>query len=116
MKKLTKTNQKLVNLIRQLKKLSNKENVMIWKRIANELERPTRSMRKVNVWKLNKITKDNETVIVPGKVLGEGELDHKINVAAYQFSEGSKAKIGNFMLIEELMEKNPKGSKVRIIG
>ena len=80
------------------------------------MEGPTRRMRQVNVWKINKFTKDNDTIIVPGKVLGYGELNHKGNVAAYQFSEGAKSKIGNFMLIEELMEKNPKGSNVRIIG
>jgi len=113
---MKKTNQNLVQLIRELKKLSNKEKVNIWKRVAKELERPTRKQREVNIWKINKVTKDNDTIIVPGKVLGEGELDHKVSVAAYQFSEGAKAKISNNMLIEELMQKNPKGSKVRIIG
>ena len=116
MKKLTKTNQNLIRLIRELKKLGNKEKVNIWKAVAKNLERPTRQMRKVNIWRINKITKNNDTIVVPGKVLGDGELDHKINVAAYQFSEGAKNKLNNFMLIEELMEKNPKGSKVRIIG
>lgn len=111
-----KTNQNLIKLIRELKKLSNKEKVQIWKRVAEELERPTRKIRQVNVWKINKVTKKDETIIVPGKVLGDGDLDHEVNVAAYQFSEGAKAKISNNMLIEELMEKNPKGSKVRIIG
>lgn len=111
-----KTNQNLIMLIRELKKLSNKEKVNIWKAVAKELERPTRQMRKVNIWHINKTTKENEVIVVPGKVLGEGELDHKVNVAAYQFSEGAKTKIENNMLIEELMDKNPKGSKVRIIG
>ena len=111
-----KTNPRLISLIRELKKLSNKEKAKIWKATAKNLERPTRKMREVNVWKINKFTKDNDTIIVPGKVLGYGELDHKVNVAAYQFSEGAKAKISNNMLIEELMLKNPKGSKVRIIG
>ncbi len=111
-----KTNPKLINLIRELKKLSNKEKVNVWKAVAKNLEGSTRRMRQVNVWKINKLTKDSETIIVPGKVLGQGELDHKVNVAAYQFSESAKAKIENNMLIEELMLKNPKGSKLRIIG
>ena len=111
-----KTNQNLINLIRSLKKLSNKEKVNIWKAIAKELEKPTRRMRKVNLWHINKSTKDGEVIVVPGKVLGEGELDHKVDVAAYQFSEGAKSKIENNMLIEELMDKNPKGSKERNIG
>lgn len=111
-----KTNPRLISLIRELKKLSNKEKVKIWKAVAKNLEGPTRRMRQVNVWKINKFTKDDDTVIVPGKVLGYGELDHGVNVAAYQFSDGAKAKISNNMLIEELMQKNPKGGKVKIIG
>ena len=111
-----KTNPRLINLIRELKKLSNKEKAKVWKAVARNLEKPTRKMRQVNVWKINKFTKENDTIVVPGKVLGYGELNHKVNVAAYQFSEGAKAKISNNMLIEELMLKNPKGSKVRIIG
>ncbi len=114
--KLKKTNPNLIKLIRDLKKLSNKQDVNIWKAVAKELAKSTRRMRKVNVWKIDKVTKENDTIIVPGKVLGDGELNHKVNVAAYQFSDGAKAKISNNMLIEELMEKNPKGSKVRIIG
>ncbi len=116
MRKLTKTDQRLISLIRKLKKLSNSKKVNIWKAVAEELEKPTRKRREVNIWKINKYTEDSETIIVPGKVLGNGELDHKVNIAAFQFSEGAKAKIANHMLIEELMEKNPKGSKVRIIG
>lgn len=116
MRKPTKTDIRLVTLIRELKKLSHSKKVSIWKAVAYELERPTRRRREVNIWKINKYTEDNETIIVPGKVLGDGELDHKVNIAAFQFSEGAKAKVGNHMLIEELMQKNPKGSKVRIMS
>lgn len=111
-----KTNPNLVRLIRELKKLSSKQKTKIWKAVAQELEKPTRKMREVNLWKINKVTKGNETIVVPGKVLGSGELDHKVNIAAYQFSEGAKTKLDNFMLIEELMQKNPKGSNIRIVG
>jgi large subunit ribosomal protein L18e len=71
------------------------------------------------VYKLNQHSKDGETIIVPGKVLGVGELDHKVNVAALSFSTEAEEKIGangTCMSIEELMKKDPKGSKVRILG
>ena len=110
-----KTNPRLEKLIRSLKKLSRVQKVKIWKRIAEDLDKSTRRMREVNVESIDRVTKDGETIIVPGKVLGEGEIKHKVNVAAYQFSEGAKKKLDT-MSIEELMEKNPKGSKVRIIG
>ena len=72
-----------------------------------------------NIYKINKTTRDGETAIVPGKVLSEGELTKKITVAAWQFSEKAKEKInkvGKAVSIKELIKKNPKGSKVRIIG
>jgi len=56
---------------------------------------------------------------VPGKVLGTGELNKKITVAAYTFSEQAVQKInakGKCLSIKELVEKNPKGNKVRIMG
>ena len=108
-------NPHLRNLIHDLKKLSIDEKVNIWKRIALDLERPTRIRREVNLDRLNRHTKANDTVIVPGKVLGSGELNHKLKVAAFRFSESAKAKV-DAMTIRQLMKDNPKGKGVRIIG
>ena len=65
---------------------------------------------------LDKFTKDNETVIVPGKVLGIGDLNHKITIAAWQFSTKAKEKIDNKLSIQQLLEKNPQGKGIKIIG
>jgi len=110
------TNLELQNLIKSLKKLSTKEEVNIWKRIAKDLEKPTRQRRKVNLYKIDKHTREGEIAIVPGKVLSLGELNKKITVAAYQFSDAAKKKIEKSISITELMKSNPKGKKVRIIG
>ena len=109
----------LQNLIKDLKYLASKENVRLWKRVALDLEKPTRIRRKVNLYKINKYTKEDETAIIPGKVLSLGEITKKINIAAYQFSNEALKKInriGKTISIQELMKKNPKGKKVRIIG
>ena len=110
----------MVGLIDLLREISRKQQSALGSRIAAELEKPTRQRRLVNIYKLDKYTKDNETVLVPGKVLGTGELSHKVNVAAYSFSDGAKEKImkakGQCFTIPELLEKNPKGQNVRIIG
>jgi len=115
-----KSDQQLQGLIRELKKHSNKEKAPIWKRIASDLEKPTRSRRVVNLTSLDKYTKENEIVIVPGKVLGTGELNHKLTIAAFNVSRQAQEKIAKsnstFMSIYEFMKKNPKGQKTRIIG
>ncbi len=114
------TNPVLKDLISLLKKKSFENKVKIWKRIANDLEKPTRIRRKVNLTRIDKHTKDNETIVVPGKVLGMGSLNHKVSIAAFSFSEQALEKISksgsSSMSIKELVEKNPKASKVRIIG
>lgn len=110
------TNPNLFRLIRELRKLSKQKNVNIWRRIAEDLEKPVRQRREVNIERINRVTKDKETIIVPGKVLGYGELDHNIKVAAFRFSEEAKRKIKNAITIQELMKENPKGNRIRIIG
>ena len=119
MRNVKSTNIQLRKLIASLKKLSNAENVKVWDALAKDLSKPTRIRRHVNLTRLNAYVKDGETVVVPGKVLGTGGLSKELTVAAWRFSDSAFEKInkaGKAISIEELMKKNPKGSKVRIIG
>jgi len=115
MKKTNKSNPELSKLITDLKILAIKEKSKFWNRIAKELSRPTRSQRKINLFRLNKVTKPKEDIIVPGKVLGTGNLNHDLTITAYNFSESANEKLKNKLTIRELMKKNPKGSRIRII-
>jgi large subunit ribosomal protein L18e len=69
---------------------------------------------------LNRCTQKSETVVVPGKVLAAGKISHPVNVAAFAFSEQARIKIlkakGKCLSISDLMEKNPKGANVKIVG
>ena len=86
-------NQKLQTLIEDLRSTSFEKNIPFWKRIAADLSKSTRNRRAVNLSRINRFTKDGETIIVPGKVLATGELDHKVTIAAWQFSGQAKEKI-----------------------
>ena len=114
------SNPHLRVLIQELKKTAIQQAVPLWKRIASDLERPTRIRRAVNLSRINRFTKDSEVIIVPGKVLGSGAVDHKLTIAALSFSEGATTKLKKMdcelLSINELIERNPKASKVRIIG
>lgn len=112
-------NTQLKTLIADLKKLSIEQKAAVWKRIALELERPTRAHRVVNLTKIEKYGNDNEIIIVPGKVLAGGELSKKIIVVAHNFSRDAADKIakkGSIMSIEDAMKKYPKGNNLKIIG
>lgn len=117
--KFTKTNPKLIELIGTLKEKSYQEDVAIWKDIAKKLEKSTRRKAEVNISKINRYSSPDETILVPGKILGSGELDHKVKVAALNFSGKAEEKIaaagGECLNISQILDENPKGSKIRII-
>ena len=113
------SNSQLRDLITELRKKANEHGMKIWTRIADDLEKPARQRRIVNLYKINKNTKPDETILIPGKVLGIGELNHKVTIAAWQFSESASEKInkiGKAMQIIELLKESPKGKRIRIIG
>lgn len=116
MKPTGPTNLQLKRLIVSLDK---QKNIKLWKRISKELQKPSRIRRSVNIYKINRFTKEGETALVPGNVLSVGELTKNITVAAWKFSKVAKEKInkkGKAVSIEDLLKKNPEGKKVRIIG
>jgi len=113
------TNPMLRKLIEELKKKSLEENVRIWKRIAEILERPTRRRVEINLKHIEREARDGDTIIVPGVVLSDGELKKKVTIAAWRFSAKAKEKIekagARAISIEDLIKENPKGSNVRIV-
>ncbi|MCS7136585.1 MAG: 50S ribosomal protein L18e [Nitrososphaerota archaeon] len=100
---------------RALKKLAKESR--FWRAILKEANRPKRV---VNVYKLNRYTKDGEVVFVPGKLLGFGNIDHPVTVSAFAFSKSAYEKVikagGNILSIEDFMKLYPKGRGVKIIG
>ena len=116
MKRTGPTNENLRKLIIDLNTISKKLKIPLWSRIAFELNKPTRKRREVNLRQINSYINDGEIALVPGKVLGDGDLTKKAKVAAFRFSESAKAKIKDSLSIEELVKTNPKGKGVRIIG
>ncbi len=119
MKETKTTNPELIQLISLLKKESREKQAGIWLDIAEYLSK-TRSQRiSVNLSTVSRNTKRSDVVVIPGKLLGSGSIDHAITVAAFSASEKAKDKLvavkAKYLSIPELMEKNPKGANIRII-
>ncbi len=117
--KYTKSNPNLVDLIKHLKDASRENEAPVWRDIALRLEGPARHWAEVNVGKLNRFASDGEIVVVPGKLLGAGQIEKKLTVAAFRFSGQAREKIekagGKNVSIEQLVKENPAGAKVRIM-
>jgi large subunit ribosomal protein L18e len=119
MRETKSTNPELVKLIRSLKKQSREKDAKIWHDVAENLSKSRRQRISVNLSQINRHTKRSDIVIVPGKVLGSGNLEHSLTIAAFDMSEKAEGKLkaakAHYWSIPELMEKNPTGSNVKII-
>jgi large subunit ribosomal protein L18e len=80
---------------RLLRKKAKENDAAIWRDVAERLSSSKRRRVAVNLSHLNRYTKDKETVIVPGKILGAGKLEHPLIVSAFAFSKQAQLKISN---------------------
>ncbi|HID90617.1 TPA: 50S ribosomal protein L18e [Candidatus Bathyarchaeota archaeon] len=119
MRRARATNPELLRCIRALRKRGRSEGAPIWMALAEHLSKPKHRRAAVNVGRIDRHTREGDTVVVPGKVLGAGLLGHAVNVAAFAFSESARLKIekagGRCLTIEELMELAPRGTNVRVM-
>ncbi len=113
-------NPQLQALIVELKKASIENDAKIWKVVAKYLEGSSSKRPEVNLSKIDKYAKEGEIVLVPGKVLGMGNLTKKLTICAYGYSSSALLKIqengSSIISLSDLIKKNPKGSKVRLLG
>lgn len=114
--KIREKNEPLQKLIRDL--LSQERPV--WRALARGLNRPRRVGFRVNLYRIERYGKGKETLVVPGVVLGSGDVTKARNVAALRFSGSARVKLeragGRCFSIRELLEENPQGKGVKIIG
>ncbi len=108
-------NTQRISLIQEAKK----QQTPFWERVAKDLAKSGTRRREVNLSHLSRVSEEGEVIVVPGKVLGSGEMTHKATVVAFSFSESAKKKLRasqcDSMSLDEFLKKNPKGSG-RIIG
>jgi large subunit ribosomal protein L18e len=114
-----RTDPNKVALIRFLKGTAAANKTKIWALLASEMSKTRRRRITVNLSRLNRISSPGEILLIPGKVLGTGSLNHRLDIAAESFSVAAQEKIinagGQCLTIEELVMRDPKGSQVRVI-
>lgn len=108
------------NTIWSLRSAFRRSKAPIWRALQEELAGPRANRREINVRRLAEISKADEVVVIPGKVLGTGSLGHKLTVCAFSISETAAKKIiesgGTVLTFDDLINKHPDGKGVRIIG
>lgn len=88
----------------------------LWKRVYSLSALPARSRKSVNLYKLEKHTVEGDNVIIPGKLLSEGKMTHKLNVCAIEYSAAAlKSLTGSGCRVLPL-DDMLKAEKVKIIA
>ncbi len=110
-----KTNPVLVETVFEAKKSEG------WLPVAAILSGPRKGFVDINILEINeylKELKNNEVLVVPGKILSQGDLDKKVNIAAFSFSGKAKEKInsqGKALHILDAIKQDPEGKNIKII-
>ena len=114
------TNQVVQQMAKDLKKASTKNDAPIWSKLSKLALKPSAARRTINVNKIDELTKDNDVVVFPGKVLGTGNISHKITLCSFSISNSAATKIiengGKLISYSELIEQNPTGKGVVLLG
>lgn len=108
-----KTDTSLVDTVIKAKKNEK------WKPVAEILSGPRKNWINKNLFEINENAGDNNKIVVPGKVLSEGDVEKKLKVIAVKFSEKAKEKLLNsgceISTIDEEIKSNPEGKDIEII-
>ena len=114
------TSQVVIRMAKELKKASAKNDAPIWAKLAEYALKPGIARRDINLKRIGQLAKDNDTVVFPGKVLGTGNVPHKITLCSFSISNSAASKIiengGNLIDYSKLIEQNPTGKGVVLLG
>ncbi len=110
-------NIQTTKLIDGLYRISKDKNKDIYSAIAMCLETPARKNKAVNLSKLQKLSYilDGDVIVIPGKLLGFGDLDKKITIYANGFSKSVVAKYKNIKPLSSLLKEDVDYKKIKII-
>ena len=110
----------LIKLVKELRIASKKNEAPIWSKIAKNALKSNSNKRTINLKKIDALTDDGSAVVISGKILGTGNLSHKVLVSSFSISNSAAKKIkesgGQVLKFSDMIEKFPTGKGVKIIG
>ena len=110
----------LVQLVKELKTASKKNEAPIWSKIAKNALKSNSNKKTINLKKIDRLTDDGNAVVISGKILRTGNLSHKVLVSSFSISNSAAKKIkesgGEVLQFSDMIDRFPTGKGVKIIG
>lgn len=95
------------------------KNQKAWMKIAQLVSGSRKKYSAVNLDRINAESENGDILIIPGKVLGNGDLNKKIKICALYFSDSATEKIkkskSEMVQIIDEIKNNPSAKGVKII-
>ena len=89
-------------------------------KIAKNVLKSNSNKKTINLKKIDKLTDDGNAVVISGKILGTGNLSHKVLVSSFSISNSAAKKIkesgGEILQFSDMIDRFPTGKGVKIIG
>ncbi|MEM4259357.1 MAG: 50S ribosomal protein L18e [Candidatus Pacearchaeota archaeon] len=90
-----------------------------WLKLAKLISQSTRKHSSVNLIEIDKQASIGDTILVPGRVLSQGEITKKIKICSFGISKEALEKLAKtrseWVHILDEIKKNPKAEGLKII-
>jgi large subunit ribosomal protein L18e len=90
-----------------------------WKQVAKILSGPTRSFSKINLKDIDSDSKPGDTIVIPGKILSQGNLSKKLKLCALSISASALNKLSDskseFSNIISEIKSNSKAEGIKLL-
>lgn len=83
------------------------------KAFYRDVARRMRTCKGVNIYKIERLSKNGDVIVVPGRVIGDAKMSKKVKIYAYAFSKSAGKSIkdakGTTHSMEELLKAKEMG-------
>jgi large subunit ribosomal protein L18e len=117
---IRKENPELARVIIELNRAAKAHKAPVWRAAADRLAQPRHQVFPLNVGHLERLAAAKETIVVPGKLLAEGNLTKALTIGAISYSSEARSKVqaagGSALSISDLVKSHPDGKGVRLLA
>lgn len=102
----------LLNALRKAKR-------PVWSDVAKRLRKPRRVRAEVTLSRLDKVTTENQLVVVPGRIVSTGQVTHKMTVGYFAATKSALVRLKqagvNALPLSQFLQKHGQEKSIKIV-